>query len=175
MVSIVYYTELNVQICNYAQIQRICNENSKNALDESFYGHFCPRRNVANFCHPGRPNAPAVQCLRSLVLSYHMYDFENLVIFDVLFLLWIVEFGIFCINVFLYEKDLRVKSCYACSRILTQQRFSFGSTIDFSFLTDLINCDQILAAILSLFRFKHNPTERLKFLYDGLRQSKMRD
>ena len=26
---------------------------SKYALDESFYGHFCPRRKAADFCHPG--------------------------------------------------------------------------------------------------------------------------
>ena len=56
MVCIAYYTELNVQICNYAQKQRICRENSKHALDESFYGHFCPRRNAANSCHPGLLN-----------------------------------------------------------------------------------------------------------------------
>ena len=72
---VLHNTQLNVQICKYVQKQSICRENSEHVLDESFYGHFCPRRNAANFCHPGRPNAPAVQCLRSLVLSYHMYDF----------------------------------------------------------------------------------------------------
>ena len=52
MVYIAYYTVLNLQICIYAQKQRICRENSKYALDESFYGHFCPRRRAANFCNP---------------------------------------------------------------------------------------------------------------------------
>ena len=33
MVYIAYYTELNFQICNYAQKHRICRENSKYALD----------------------------------------------------------------------------------------------------------------------------------------------
>ena len=53
MVYIAYYTELNLQILNYAQKQHICRKNSKNALD--FYGHFCPRRKAANFCHPEVP------------------------------------------------------------------------------------------------------------------------
>ena len=48
----IYYTELNLQICNYAQKQRICREKGKYALDEFFYGHFCPRQKAANFCHP---------------------------------------------------------------------------------------------------------------------------
>ena len=52
MVYIAYYAVLNLQICIYAQKQRICRENSKYALDGSFYGHFCPRRGAANFCHP---------------------------------------------------------------------------------------------------------------------------
>ena len=39
MVCIAYYIELNVQICNYAQKQRICRENSKYAPDENFCGH----------------------------------------------------------------------------------------------------------------------------------------
>ena len=43
---------VNVQICKYLQNQRICRQNSKHALDESFYGHFCSRRNAANFSHP---------------------------------------------------------------------------------------------------------------------------
>ena len=34
---------------------RICRENSKYALDENFYGHFCPRRKAANFWHLGSP------------------------------------------------------------------------------------------------------------------------
>ena len=27
-------------------------KNSKYALDGNLYGHFCPRRKAANFCHP---------------------------------------------------------------------------------------------------------------------------
>ena len=53
MVFIAYYTELNLQICNYAQKRRICRGNSKYALDDFFCEHFCPRRKAANFCHPG--------------------------------------------------------------------------------------------------------------------------
>ena len=53
MVCIAYYTELNVQICNHVQQQHICRENSKHALDESFYGHFFPRQKAASFCYPG--------------------------------------------------------------------------------------------------------------------------
>ena len=52
MVYIAYYTELNLQICNYAK-RRICRENCKFALDESFHGHFCPWRKAAKLCHPG--------------------------------------------------------------------------------------------------------------------------
>ena len=52
MVYIAYFTELNLQICDYEQKQRIRRENSKSAHDKSFYGHFCPCRNAANFCHP---------------------------------------------------------------------------------------------------------------------------
>ena len=53
MVHIAYYTELNLQFCNYAQKRRISRENSKGAPDNNFCGHFCPRRKAANFCHPG--------------------------------------------------------------------------------------------------------------------------
>ena len=53
MVYIAYFTELNLQICDYAQKRCICRENCKYAFDENFYGHFCPRRKAANFCHPG--------------------------------------------------------------------------------------------------------------------------
>ena len=41
MVYIAYFTELNLQICDYAQKQHICRENCKYALDENLYGHFC--------------------------------------------------------------------------------------------------------------------------------------
>ena len=53
MVYIAYFTELDLQICDYAQKRRICRENCKYALDENFHGHFCPRRKAAKFCHPG--------------------------------------------------------------------------------------------------------------------------
>ena len=52
MVYIAYFTELNLQICDYAQKRRICRENCKYVLDENFHGHFCPRRKAAKFCHP---------------------------------------------------------------------------------------------------------------------------
>ena len=53
MVYIAYFTELNLQICDYAQKRHICRENCKYALDKNFHGHFCPRRKAAKFCHPG--------------------------------------------------------------------------------------------------------------------------
>ena len=53
VVYIAYYTEFNLQICDYAQKRRICRGNSKDVPDENFCGHFCPRRKAANFCHPG--------------------------------------------------------------------------------------------------------------------------
>ena len=52
MVNIAYFTELNCQICDYAQKQRICRENCKHALDKNFHGHFCSQRKAAKFCHP---------------------------------------------------------------------------------------------------------------------------
>ena len=52
-VRIAYYTELNVQFCNYAQKRRICRQNSKYASVKNFCGHFCRRREAANYCHPG--------------------------------------------------------------------------------------------------------------------------
>ena len=52
-VYIAYHSELNLQICIYEQKRRIYRENSKYLLDENSYGHFCPRRMAANFCHPG--------------------------------------------------------------------------------------------------------------------------
>ena len=54
---IAYFTELNLQICNFAQKWRICRENCNYALDENFQGHFCPRRKAAKFCHPGEKTA----------------------------------------------------------------------------------------------------------------------
>ena len=53
MVYIAYFTELNLQICHYAQKRRICRENCKYSNDENFHGHFCPWRKAAKFCHPG--------------------------------------------------------------------------------------------------------------------------
>ena len=114
VVCIAYYTVLSVQICNYAQKQCICSENSKNALDESFYGHFCPCRNAANFCHPGRPNAPGSSTVSSFFSTFISYVWllKSCYFWRIIFALdcWIWDF---CINVFLYKKDLRVKSYYA--------------------------------------------------------------
>ena len=53
IVDIANYSELNLQICNYAHKRRICREKkSRYTLGKRFYGHFCPRRKGANFCHP---------------------------------------------------------------------------------------------------------------------------
>ena len=53
MVYIAYYTELNFQICKYAQKHRICHENSKYALDENVMAIFAlAERKAANFGHP---------------------------------------------------------------------------------------------------------------------------
>ena len=51
MVYIAYFTELNLQICDFALKRRICHI-CKYALDENFHGHFCARRKAAKFCHP---------------------------------------------------------------------------------------------------------------------------
>ena len=40
MVFIAYYTELILQICDYAQKRRIYRKNFKYALDENFHGIF---------------------------------------------------------------------------------------------------------------------------------------
>ena len=42
MVYIAYIIELDLQICDYAQKQRICRENCKYVFDENIHGHFCP-------------------------------------------------------------------------------------------------------------------------------------
>ena len=52
MAYFAYFNELDLQICVYAQKQRICRGNCEYALDENFHGHFCPRRKAAKFCHP---------------------------------------------------------------------------------------------------------------------------
>ena len=59
MVYIAYFTELNLQICGYAQKRRISCKNCKCALDGNFHGHFCPPRKAAKFCHP-EPNKVVV-------------------------------------------------------------------------------------------------------------------
>ena len=41
MVCFAYYTELNLQICNYAQKRHIGCENCKYTIDKKFYGYFC--------------------------------------------------------------------------------------------------------------------------------------
>ena len=63
MVHIAYYTELNLQICNYAQRRRICRENSK--YEPDFCGHFYPYRKATNFCRPDERNWPTS-------LEYHL-------------------------------------------------------------------------------------------------------
>ena len=61
MVYIAYYTELDLQICDYALKLRICRGNSKYyALDENFPGRFCLRRKAANFCHPDSDFGPPI-------------------------------------------------------------------------------------------------------------------
>ena len=52
MVYIAYFTELGLQMCDYAQKRRICRENCNYALDERFHGHVCPRRKPTKSCHP---------------------------------------------------------------------------------------------------------------------------
>ena len=52
MVYIAYFTELILQICDYAQKRRIRRKNCKYALDKNFHCHFCFRRKAAKFCHP---------------------------------------------------------------------------------------------------------------------------
>ena len=42
MVYIAYCTELNLQICDYAQKRRVCRKHCKYALDENFHSHFPP-------------------------------------------------------------------------------------------------------------------------------------
>ena len=66
MVCIAYYTELDLQICNYAQKLRICREKSKYVLDESFCGHICPRRKAVNFCHPDSQTCKSESALHSV-------------------------------------------------------------------------------------------------------------
>ena len=53
MVYIAYFTELILQICDYAQKRHTWRENCKYTLDENFHCHFCSRRKAAKFCHPG--------------------------------------------------------------------------------------------------------------------------
>ena len=55
-VRIAYYTELNVQFCNYAQKRRICRQNSKYAPVKNLCGQFYRRRKAANYCHPAGTN-----------------------------------------------------------------------------------------------------------------------
>ena len=63
MEYITYYTDLNLQVCNYAQKQRNFGENRRYALDENLYGHFCSRRKAANFGHP-----VAIQICYSIII-----------------------------------------------------------------------------------------------------------
>ena len=54
MVYIACFTELNLQICDYAQKRRIYRENGNYTPDENFCGHFCLRRKASNFCQADR-------------------------------------------------------------------------------------------------------------------------
>ena len=56
MVYIAYFTELFLQICDYAQKRRIWCENCKYAFVANFHCHFCSRRKAAKFFHPVRYN-----------------------------------------------------------------------------------------------------------------------
>ena len=47
MVYIAYFTELKLQICNFAQKLRIV-EDCKYALDKNFHGHFCPDERLSS-------------------------------------------------------------------------------------------------------------------------------
>ena len=73
MVYIAYFTELILQICDYAQKRRIWHENCKYALDENFHCHFCSRRKAAKFCHPGigQNSDLIVQLQDLLILENH--------------------------------------------------------------------------------------------------------
>ena len=82
MVYIAYFTELNLQICDFAQKRRICRENCKYALDENFHGHFCPRRKAAKFCHPVPKHFTLYACFHfTFVLIdsyiYNDYSFDD--------------------------------------------------------------------------------------------------
>ena len=48
MVHIAYFTELNLQICDYAQKRRFCRKNCKYGLDENFHGHFAPDERLSS-------------------------------------------------------------------------------------------------------------------------------
>ena len=52
-----YFTDLDLQICDYAQKQCICRENCKCVLDKNFHGHFCPQRKAVKICHPAVTSA----------------------------------------------------------------------------------------------------------------------
>ena len=64
MVYIAYFTELILQICDYAQKRCIWRKNCKYTLDENYHCHFCCRRKAAKFCHP----AHLCKCL---YISFH--------------------------------------------------------------------------------------------------------
>ena len=68
IVYIAYFTELNLQICDYAQKPHIWRENCKYALDENFHCDFGSRRKAAKFCHPVT-NYHYIQVWCALVLA----------------------------------------------------------------------------------------------------------
>ena len=54
MVFIAYFTELILQICDYAQNDAFEAKIVKKTLDENFHCHFRSRRKAAKFCHPAK-------------------------------------------------------------------------------------------------------------------------
>ena len=49
MIYIEYYTQLNLQVCNYAQKRRFCRKNSKYAPDEKFVAIFAFAERLPTF------------------------------------------------------------------------------------------------------------------------------
>ena len=71
MEYIAYYTELNWQVCNYAQKGHICRKIIEYASDKNLYGHFCFRRKAANFCYPVPAYEPYLMSMKTSTI-YHV-------------------------------------------------------------------------------------------------------
>ena len=56
MVYIAYFTELNLQICDYAQKRRICRENCKSCLTKGFMAIFAPAESLPSPATMQHPN-----------------------------------------------------------------------------------------------------------------------